>query len=355
MRIIKTFFALLAIAMVACAPLGASAHEAYVLDQNFFWSELAKPASFESISALNDPANVQVFLIITVCIVAALALTFLLRRFSVGRRISRSFEKLSAYGPVVLRLTIATAFFFSAASQSFLGPELPLTVLPFAPLLRIALFISAVCITLGLFTRIAALLALIVYSIGFFHFGFYVTTYLNYLGEILVLLLFGSGKWSLDVVLFKRRELFSHFKKYETTIVRVCYGAALIFAAITVKFFHPALTIEVVQHWDLTRFHWLFPHDPLLVTLGAGLSEFAIGLFIIFGFEMRLTVLVSLFYITLSLLFFRELVWPHLMLYGVSINLLVQPEIFTLDHVFFDRKGIKLWKRPFQPHIHRAK
>ncbi len=72
---------------------------------------------------------------------------------------------------------------------------------------------------------------------------------------------------------------------------------------------------------------------------------------------MRLTILISLFYITLSLLFFRERVWPHLLLYGISFNLLVQPETFTIDHILFKkhRKKHLWWKRSFLPHNEKGK
>ncbi len=250
-------------------------------------------------------------------------------------------ERWAFLGPLFIRAAIASAFFLSALSWSFLGPELPLTQMPFAVVLRILLFIASICIALGFFTEIAAGIALIIFCIGYFVFGAYLTTYLNYLGEIIVLTLFGMRQWSLDGLLFGESKHFASLRPYDSTIVRVCYGIALMFAAVSVKFLHPALTVQVVNQWHLTQFHWLFPSDPLLITLGAGLAELAIGLFIVIGFEMRLTVLISLFYITLSLMYFHELVWPHLMLYGISLSILVQPERFTLDALLFNRQRKK--------------
>lgn len=332
-------------------PSFASAHEAYVLDQKFFWNELSMPWSFESLNAFKNSDDVHMIIVITFSIITALIIAYFFRRLPIGEKVNANFEKLSEYGPLFVRVTIAIAFFFSASGMSFLGPELHLEQMPFAHLLQILLYAASICIALGFLTEIAGIVTFIIFCIGFHVFGLYLVTYLNYLGEILVLALFGMRKWSIDGLLFGSQKRFIHFQKYETTIIRIFYGAALSFAAITVKFLHPDLTLEVINHWNLTQFHWLFPHDPLLVALGAGLSELAIGIFIIIGFELRLTVLISLFYITLSLLFFRELVWPHLMLYGISFNLLVQPETFTIDHILFDRKSIQLWKRPFLPHV----
>lgn len=351
---------ILSAAVLIAAPLAAFAHEAYVLPQDFFWSTLNGPVSAYALSALSNPDNLRVFLEIAAAVIVVYGLNFLLRLTSFGRWLHRAPERFSSIGPFLVRLTISASFFFSAASWSFLGPELHMTDMPWPWLMRTVMFIVAGMIALGVFTEIAALIALAMFTIGFFVYGSYLATYLNYLGELIVLVLFGMRWFSVDRVMFGPLRRFPKFREYETTIVRVCYGLALSFAAITVKFLHPALTMQVVTQWHLTQFHWLFPSDPLLVTLGGGLAELAIGLFIIFGFEMRLTVLISLFYITLSLLYFRELVWPHLMLYGISLSLLVKPEVFTLDHFFFDRDKaagkahVAWWKRPWMAHKERV-
>ncbi len=348
-RKIYLFLGLLLLGVFLSMPMAVSAHEAYVLDQAFFWYELGKPFDLHSMDALKSPHNLEVAIVIAFGILAALVLNFFFRKSRIGQSVSKSFERFSPYGPLFVRVAIALAFFYSAMSKSFLGPELPIGSMPYAELLRLGLFAISAMIALGFLAEVAALAAFIIFTLGFFVFGSYLITYLNYLGEIVVLLLFGIRRWSLDGFIFGPKKFLKRFEKYEPTILRIFYGAALIYAAITVKLLHPSLTVEVVNHWNLTQFYWLFPSDPLLVTFGAGLAECAIGLFIILGFEMRLTVLISLFYITLSLLFFRELVWPHLMLYGISFSLLVRPEIFTLDHLLFDRR-VKLWKRPLLPY-----
>ncbi|MDE2001846.1 MAG: hypothetical protein KGI60_04770 [Patescibacteria group bacterium] len=328
----------------------ASAHEAYVVPRDYFWQQLATPFSAHALDALRNPNNVRITLEVVIGVLALLAANYFFRESAWGRRFHQAIERLAPYGPLFVRAAIAAAFFYSALSWSFLGPELVLQQMPWPAVMRGVLFLCSGLIALGFLTEFAGLLALVLFTIGFFVFGLYLMTYLNYLGEIIVLLLFGMRKWSLDGLLFGPRKLFSTWEQYGTSIVRVFYGLALSYAAVNVKFLHPDLTVRVVTDWHLTQFHWLFPSDPLLVVLGAGLSELAIGLFIIFGFEMRLTVAISLFYITLSLLYFRELVWPHLMLYGISLNLIVQPEVFTVDHLLFKERRAGWWKRPWLPH-----
>jgi hypothetical protein len=322
-------------ALVALCPLVASAHEAYVLPRDYFWAQLSGTTSLDAFSALTKADNVRVTLWIAAGVAIVLILNFLLRRTRAGYALHRLPERLSFLGPVFVRVAISASLFFSAWSWSFLGPELPLSGMIWPSVMRAILFAASGMILAGFLTEIAAAAVLAVYVIGFACYGLYLATYLNYLGELIVLVLFGLRVWSIDRAIFGPLRRFPKLRGYETTIVRVCYGLALMYAAITVKVLHPAMTARVVTDWHLTQFHWLFPSDPLLVVLGAGLAEFAIGLFIAIGFEMRITVLVSLFYITLSLLYFRELVWPHLMLYGISLSLLVKPETLTLDHLIF--------------------
>jgi uncharacterized membrane protein YphA (DoxX/SURF4 family) len=317
------------------------AHEAYVLDKDVFQAGLQK-TSLDAFTALSRGDNLHTFLVITLAVLVCLVLNFLLRHSRLGHKIDNGFERLAPFGPLIIRLTIAIAFFFSAWTMSFLGPELSLATLPLAHLLQITLFAVSIMLVLGFLTELAALVALVIFSVAAIQFGWYLMTYLNYLGEIMALVLFGAHRFSLDRLIFGLRERLPRIAKYETSIIRISYGVALIYAAITIKLLHPILTETVVVNYHLTQFHWLFPADPMLIVFGGALAEMAIGLFILLGFEMRLTILVSLFYITLSLLYFGEAVWPHLLLYGISLNLLFEPETFTLDD-FFDTHP--LWLR----------
>lgn len=323
-------------------PAAASAHEAYVLPQDFFWKGIKAPADPKALAALHNTADLAILFQITGVVLLLIVLNFFFRRSRLGERVHRSFEKLAPIGPFVVRIAVATAFLFGAKQWEFLGPELSLYKMPFSAFLHFGLYASAILILLGLFTEFAALTGLALLSLAFATFGAYMGTYLNYLGEFIALTLFGMRRYSLDRLFFGPLKGWrAKYEKYGSSLVRIFYGLALIYAGVTVKFLHPELTLRVIQDWHLAQFHWLFPSDPLLIVLGGGLAEAAIGFFILVGFEVRMTVLISLFYITLSLLYFRELVWPHILLYGISFNLLFQPETFTLDHLLFERKRKK--------------
>jgi uncharacterized membrane protein YphA (DoxX/SURF4 family) len=331
----------------------ASAHEAYVLPYNTFWGGMGEPLSFHALDAMKSPANIHLTILIVVSVFLCLGFNFLLRLTKIGEKIHRFPERFSSWGPHAVRISVAIALFLSAYNGVFLGPELHGDLFPYSYILKIILFAISIMIAVGFLTELAALLGMVIYAVSFIVYGPYMLSYLNYFGEFVVLFLFGMRAFSLDTYIFGPLDRFKNFEKYETVIVRVLYGLALVYAAVTVKLLHPEVTLDVINTWNLTQFHWLFPSDPLLVTFGAGIVESVIGIFIIFGFEMRLTILISLFYITLSLFYFREMVWPHLLLYGISFNLLVQPEVFTLDHFFFEshRTEKSWWRRPFSAYI----
>lgn len=334
------------------------AHEAYVLDKTVFWNGIHAPWNLHALDALKNINNIYITITVVVGILVLLFANFVFRLTNFGWRFHQSLGKFSSLGPMFVRVAIAAAFFFSASSGSFLGPELVLSQMPIATAMRLALYIISAMILFGVYVELAAFVGLLIFSIGFFVFGSYIITYFNYLGEIIVLLLFGMRRWSFDSFLLgKLHSKRLYWERYETTIIRVFYGVALIYAGITVKLLHPDLTTIVATTWNLSQFTYLFPQDPLLITLGAGILEVIIGIFILIGFEMRMTVLITLFYITLSLFYFRELVWPHLMLYGISLNLLVQPEVFTFDHFIFShhRRAKKWWQRIFEHHTNKTK
>jgi hypothetical protein len=314
----------------------ASAHEAYVLPKEQFYAALKAPG-FNVFTALNDPNNLSSFCFISLGVSIVIA-GMLFIEYWHGKKISRFFEKGEKYGAPILRIALGISLIFSALTWNFLGPELSLASLGGTTLLRYALLMGGLLITFGIFTELGALLALGVYTLASIKYGWYLASYTNYLAEILALIFFGAKTFSLDKRFGLWRERLATLRLYESTLIRVGYGFALAFAAVTIKLLHPILTLTVIQTYHLTRFSWLFPHDPLLVVLGAGLAELAIGIFIILGFELRLTILISLFYITLSLLYFGEAIWPHLILYGISFYLLLTPQKLALDNLISKRR-----------------
>lgn len=298
------------------------AHEVYVLSPKEFSRGLHAP-TLDTFKSLANPGNLAFTAILVVVVLAVLLILLYLRYTMFGLKIDKWLKSYAKVGFFVIRIALAAAFLYGASTNSLFGPEVSLHSLPFSQGARVLEYAAGGMLVLGLFTEIAAFFALILFIFAVVSHGIYLITYLNYFAEIVALLLFGSRFLSLDALFFGKLKWFVTWREYETTILRVGYGAALLYAAIYIKVIHSEIPLEVVNQYHLNQFHWLFPSDPLLIVLGSAIVEIVIALFIIVGFSIRFTNLILMFYLTLSILFFKETVWPHYMLYGISISLLL--------------------------------
>ncbi len=310
----------------------AFAHEAYVLPKNQFEQEL-KIFTKNSLAPLFDPANIQLFTTIAFIIALSYVLSILFATTNLASNLNKHIKKIHITGPFTIRLAIGSSLLLAASSNSIFGPELSLSQIPQSEIISFFTVVISIMLLLGLLTEIAAIASLSIFLLSIFYFGFYMITYVNYLGEIIVLILFGSRFLSLDKLLFGHKLHVVHLEKFkhlEIPVVRILYGIGLIYTAFSIKFLHQNIPIAVYEQYNLRQF---FQLDATFIAAGAALSEFLIGFFILIGFAQRLTITILLIFITLSLLYFREMVWPHLMLYGISISLFINSgDLFTVDH-----------------------
>lgn len=312
-------------------PLQAYAHEAYVLPADQFNQGL-KTYSQNPLRPLFENTYIHATLGITWCIIIVYLLSLLWSASKPAESIDGYIKKTKHLGPFIIRLTLSLTFLYAAQSNVILGPEIPLTTLPGGFIIRFLLFLMAFMLFLGVLTEVAAMIGLLIFLYILPYFNLYLVTYANYFGELLVLFLFGSRFLSVDTLFFGHKLFFSHLKKYlflEIPIVRILYAVSLIYAGISIKFLHQDISIAVYNQYRLVT---VFHAPATYIAAGAGLSEIAIGLFLLLGFAQRLTIIVSVIFITLSLLYFRELLWPHLILYGISFSLFINSaDVYTLD------------------------
>ena len=198
-------------------------------------------------------------------------------------------------------------------------------------------FVTAVLVivgaltVIGLYTRIAAFVALALYCVAVYFHGWYMLTYVNYLGEIIVLLVLGAHSFSLDNYFARRKnavkktssafmiwihKIQAYLAPRSFMILRILFGIALIFASAYAKIVHNNLALFTVEKYHLDH---ILGFEPHFLVLGAAIVELLIGTFFILGIELRFTSLFFLFWLTLSLIFFGEVVWPHLTLIGIPI------------------------------------
>lgn len=306
-------------------PALAGAHEVYVLSNEVIAHDVAVESPNPLDAFFDHKAQFMVWAFIAVVLVSTVffaSITHKLEEF-----FHRFLYPLRAHARTVARLTLGVCLIAGAWYGALFGPELPLAV--FGPLQTVLIVVLALCGVLIVFDRLtlyATLLALGVFALSLWQWGFYpLITYANYLGEILLLLIVACGGRSYEALGF--------------LLLRVLFGASLIGASVYAKFVHAQLALDVVARYHLTNY---FHFDPLFIVLGAGIIEFLAGVFIIIGFEIRHTALFLLFWLTLSLFYFQEAVWPHLVLVGVLISLFMYGyDKYSIEGRFFTRGNLQ--------------
>ena len=320
-----------------------SAHEVYVLTPQ----EIAQAVSMPSPNPFSVIPLQELRFLIWGAAFAVLALVSV--AFSVSTLFERVLDplllKLKKYAPLAGRLTLGGSLLFSGWHHGLFGPELPLSGFAgsFAGPLSVILLVLGALVIVGFLTRPAALagIGLFIWSVVAYH--LYMLTYVNYLGEMILVLILGGGMLSIDgaiPALGGVEKAFAglkeRFEPYAFLILRILFGTAVFFASFYAKFLHSNLALDTVADYHLTSY---FHFTPLFLVLGAFIVEALLGLCFALGFEVRLAALVFTFFLTLSILFFGEAVWPHLILFGVNIALFLHGyDKYTLEAALFERK-----------------
>jgi uncharacterized membrane protein YphA (DoxX/SURF4 family) len=316
----------------------AQAHEVYVLDSQVAHNLItdASPNPFDAIKTSGSQ-----FLLWTFIAIITVSTVFLV---SISRTVENIFDPIlftikRKFGFIVIRITIGLALFASGYYHSLFGPELPLEKIygSYAELLSIVLMVAGACILFGFLTRVMGTIALLIAFGGFFKYGWYIFTYSNYLGDIIFVAFLGAHVLSLDKHVLKWHGIMGAIErfveKYAFLILRVTFGTSLIYASVYAKFLHSNLALQTIADYHLTNY---FHVEPLFIVLGASIIEVLIGIFIIIGFEMRFTALFLMVFLSLSLWYFGESVWPHIVLFGGALALFVHGyDKYTIEGFFF--------------------
>ena len=311
----------------------AYAHEIYVLNQTAIDEGLAAPGT--------NPLTIIGEHIGSFALWASIgaAVVLLLILLSASRMLQRKTGPflmwLKRYAPLAARITLGVCMIFNGFYGALFGPELPLVDIfgSAAPLWSILFVISGILITIGLFARYASIVPLIAFLAMFVQYGTYSLTYINYLGEIVLVMILGSGAYSVDSRIFKQKE--SRLEEWAFPTLRVLFGISLIYASVYAKLIFSNLALSTVVEYGLDQY---FPFDPMFIVLGAMIVEIILGVFYIIGVDIRFTSVFLMTFLTMSLVFFGETVWPHYVIYGVAIALLLHGyDKYTLESWLFKR------------------
>ncbi len=339
------------VALILFPPITVSAHEVYVLTPTEIHYGLTSTPFNEISVALG---NVPQF--IFWAFISALTI-FLIFFISISnfleRRLDPLLNRLRRYAAPVARVTIGISFLAAAYYQATYGPELPISATfgPWSPAVTILLIIMGILITFGVWVRPAALAALGMYVVAVIFHGVYMLTYTNYLGEILVLLMLGTHQNTnamghekggvMEQLKSKTYEVSRRFAPFSFAFLRVCFGISLFYASFYAKILHNNLALQVAtlplagHSQSLSQVFGLEPH---FLVLGAAIIEILIAVFFILGIEIRFTSIFLLFWLSLSLWWFGEVVWPHVILIGIPIAFILYGyDQYSLEGVLIKR------------------
>ncbi len=321
------------IAFFAVVPRHASAHEQYVLTKAQFDADYAD-SSINVFDALKTPENLKIAIEVGIGALLLFILYFIFLGSRLAPFLDKALMRLEPTGHALIRIAVGFSFIYSAATSVYLGPEIPLSSFPLGAVIQYGLYIVGTLLVFGFLSEFAGLVSFLIMFAATWVYKDYMLTYFNYFGEFAALLFFGSRIFSIDKLLFGAKKITEKFKEYEIAILRVTYGISVLYPAITVKLVHPQVVIDIASRYHLNQIHWLFPQDPLLISLGTGITQIIVGLCIIVGFETRLNAFVTFILYVLSILFFKEVVWPHYILLALAFYLVTNDGgKFTLDNL----------------------
>lgn len=303
-------------------------HEVYVLSPGEIKADEHEHA-VNVWHALASSHDLHIFIAYVVGTILFLSLALALKRTELFQRIGKFIDRATVFAPDFIRIVFGASLIFSARHHAVFGPELPMGSFSFHQALPPLLYISGVLLILGVGTRIFAALIALFWLFTLADKGWYMLTYMNYLGEALALILLPRQNFGLDRFLYRGKVKKTGYEKWSMPAARILFGASLLYTAINVKFVTSNLSLDVVHRYDLQRY---FHYDPLLIVLGAGMVEILIAVLYMLGFLQRLNSLIFIGFLVLSISFFKESVWPHYLLLALAIGIFAhKPDALSLD------------------------
>jgi len=317
-----------------------SAHEVYVLNSAEIAHDVAQPPLNLFAVALSHEA-----LFFTSTLLGLLLIITILG-ISLSRGLERLLDpilfKIKPYAAHIAQITVGSALFASAYYGALFGVELPLVQLfgHYTPFVTGILYVASASLLLGIYPRFGGLCLGVIYIAAIFSGpGVYMLSYLTYFAEGGLILFFGAAYslvGNISPLKPQPSKFYTALKNRSSFILRMCFSSSLIYAAFYAKLIHGTLALDTVNKYHLTNY---FHFAPLFIVLGAFMIEIFIAIFYLIGFEIRFTSLFFLTFLTMSLIFFGEAVWPHIILIGTAIGLFVHGyDEYTIEHSWY-KKG----------------
>lgn len=322
-------------------PAIASAHEIYVLPASAIAADLAAVSPNPFSAYYGNEYQFYFWAFVSFVVISTIFAATAFRLFE--RSTATFFRYIKRFALAFVRLGVGSCFLFFAFNEALFGPEYPFGMLFglgfFNDFAVVASFAFGIMILAGLYTRYVALVLIALWLFVAARVGITVLDYADFLGAFILLYILGGGMWSIDHLVGirgPRHAIIKRLNPYAFPIMRMMLGFGAMFAAVYAKYIHSALALDVVTRYNLTDY---FPFDPLFVVLGALIIEFIAGAMLFFGVAIRWTGVFFIFWLTLSLLYFTEAVWPHLILFTLGLALFCHGyDKYSLEGRFFKRR-----------------
>ncbi len=310
------YVAYMSISLLVVGIHTASAHVAYVVPEEKMPSVMGADWGMLT-DALIDQRYSLIMIFTAVCV---LILAGVLPRISLFKKASQHVvTRLQTYHefiPWIIRIAIGIALLGAGTTSVLISPSLP--DMPQFAVLQISL---GFLFLLGFLLVPITIVAIVLYVIA-------LTTDIYLIGNIELLalligfLVFHSYRPGLDDIF--DFQLFKHIhfsRQWLAPILRIGIGIAMIFLAVYEKILNPHMSAEVVSMYNLTS---IVPVSASMWVLGAGIVEFAVGLFLLIGFYTRTTAFIAFIVLSTTFFFFKESVTAHITLFALLSILLIE-------------------------------
>ncbi|MBI5456175.1 DoxX family membrane protein [Candidatus Kaiserbacteria bacterium] len=305
-------------AAVLLLPFFLYAHEVYVLTPEEILHGLVTPPASPTHVMMENFSQFMFWAIVTGIALPTLFLMSLSRR--IERVFTPFFARTRKYALHLVRIGVGASLLTFAYAGAVFGPELPLQGVfgAYSSLVMAMLAAAGAAILFNTYSRLGGALLLAVYIGALFGRGAYVFTYIEYAAAGIFFLVGDASAAGGGATWQRIQKKLEKFRPYRFLILRVGFGLSVMFASIYAKVIYGTLALTVVEKYDLTSY-WLFSSfSPEFLVLGAAIVEFLCGLLIALGIEVRHTAVFLAFWLTLSLAYFQEMVWPHIILFGLG-------------------------------------
>ena len=246
----------------------------------------------------------------------------------------RTLAAYRPYLPWMLRLAMGLPLVGAGFAGYYFTPSVPAD----ARLLQVGI---GFLLLFGLATRPAALVGVVAWVAGLATHGTPMLLAAEYVPGLLAIVLVGPGQPSADALLRRLAvtdgTLASRLRglpapdrvlarvgldrDLAAPVIRVGLGLNFAYLGVTQKLLAPGPALDVVAKYDLTS---VVPVEPELWVAGAGLTEFAVGLFLILGAFTRGSAAVGFLLLTTTLFGLPDdPVLAHVTLFGLTSALLV--------------------------------